>query len=764
MAVIACAFLLVASLLAVQTYPYDPEQDSFLVMVTSWRDPGGKGADLSFDLNQDMTRLLLVGYGAPGEVRVTDLDLGNATVLEPPSPGFFAKGAEWSHSEERIVVWGEALEGASFAVYDLPSYQRNTTALWLDLVTLPEVTEVSFFSGDTIASVAGRDVNGTSHLVFIETDSAAVRWDYVWEGNHTIMEVGYNDREPVISDSGGTITLIQGNNWNEFNRFRGALPGGAVSWHIPIEHRWGFGGAEGGVVVSSDLPALPEYNLTVGDGPVTGFAWTFGRELDFVTAMQHPGGGSRLDGWQMFPEGGEAEVPDLLCTLDIEGVVTMIDNDPRGWSRVLVAMDDGTLASYMLNIRPNPLTYLAGDPDDPDGRGLEPFAAWHMEGTPDDVMRFSFNHAGSLIALQGFNGRNDLRIINRTFDEVAVIQVPSNDFELTGFEWSSTDRWLIYWGTFIKPEGRTFVVQAYDVPSFDKSTSFDTQKVTEVTHAIWDMLFLPGDEVLAMCCAHASTNYVVMLLDLDTGEMLSEVILPGGRYDMSWDGDNIVLASDQGGIWTLSPPYGEFNRTRMGPDVFSKMVSVNGSSGWCHVGWQYNISVMTGTPREEVLTFEMKPDYPMCAAWTSVPGDFVLGSAKWSKGSSLQLWRLEAGEDGDWRSVGGARLITELNSSRIVKQIEADPAFPGLMAVSFDDGTLALYHLNLTPYPAVPEELEGLHIDPYVPPPDDGNGNDNGIQWGSDWDWVFPVALVSTIVALLAVLVILRGRTESEED
>ena len=193
--VIVCTFLLVASLPTTHSYPYDPEEHSFLIKVASWRDAGEKGADLTFELNQDMTRLLLVGYGAPGEVRVTDLDLGNATVLEPPSPGFFARGAEWSLTEKRIVVWGEPQEGASFAVYDLPSYRLNTTATWLDLVTLPEVTEVSFLADDRIVSVAGRDMSGTSHLVFIETDINAVRWDHVWEGNHTILEVGYNERD-----------------------------------------------------------------------------------------------------------------------------------------------------------------------------------------------------------------------------------------------------------------------------------------------------------------------------------------------------------------------------------------------------------------------------------------------------------------------------------------------------------------------------------------------------------------------------------------
>jgi hypothetical protein len=762
---IACTLLLVATLPTIHSYPYDPEEHSYLVEVASWRHPGKDGADLTFQLNQAETRLLLVGYGARGEVRVTDLDLGNATVLDPPSPDFLAKGAEWSHTEDRIVVWGEAREGTPFGVYDLPSYRMNTTAEWLDLVTFPEVTEVSFFNDDTIVSVAGRDEEGVSHLILIEVEKASLRWDHIWEGNHTILKVGHNDREMVIADSGGTITVIQSNTWDEFTRYRGAQKGGATSWHIPWDHGWGFGDEEGRVVVSSNYPYEPEFNISVGDGPVTGFAWTFGRSGDFVTALQITGGGSRLDGWQISPEDPDLEVPDLMCSLDISGNVTMMGLDPRGWSRVLVAMDDGTLASYRLDVRPKPPFYPTDAPDDPDGRGLEPFAAWHTEGTPDEGMHFAFNHAGTLIALQGFRSPNDLLVINRTFDVVADIQMPGGDFELVGFEWSNTDRWFVFWGTTMKPGKSSLVIQAYDVPSFKKSSSFDPQLVHDATHALWDMLFLPGDKVLALCCADDDNNYVVKLLDLGTGEVSSGNILPRGEYDMSWDGDNMVLVSDQGGIWTMSSPYDEFNRTRAGPDGRTKTVSVNVSSGWCHIDWYSNITVMAGQPREEVLAFDMDPKWPASVAWTGVPGDFMLGSIRKHRGSSIQLWRLGAGEENDWRSVGGAMLITELNSTRIVKQIEADPAFPGIMAVSFDDGTLALYHLNLAPYPAAPEELGGLDINPYIPPTDKGDGGDsNGLLWGSERDWMFPVVLASLIVVLVGVLIFLRVRTGSEDE
>jgi hypothetical protein len=600
------------------------------------------------------------------------------------------------------------------------------------------VTEVTFLLDDLMVCVAGRDENGVSHLLLIEANQGAVRLDHVWEGNHTILDVVYIERGLIVTDSGGTVTFIEGHNWNEMKRFSGSLPGGAVSWHIPINHRWGVGGAEGRVMISGYHPYRPEYNITVSDGPVTGFAWTFGRPSDFILALQLPDGRSRLEGWQFSPEDSATEVPDLLCTMEIEGTVVMMGNDPRGWSRFLVALEDGTLASYKLDIRPKPKFYEPGDPDDPDGRGLEPFAAWHMEGTP---------------------------VINRTFDQVADIRLPGGDYELNGFRWSSTDRWLVVWGTSMRSDKSSLVLRVYDVPSFQESESFDTQMVMDATHAVQDMLFLPGDEVLAMCCAYGNNKDMVRFLDLRTGEVTSEMTLPAGPYDMSWDGDNVVVASEQGGIWTISPPYNEFNRTQVGPDYYTKDVSVNGSSGWCHLGWHFNIKVMAGMPREEVAGFETTPNRLECVAWTGVPGDFMTGSGRPNRGSSLQLWRLGDGEEGDWRSVGGARLLTELNSTRKVNQIEADPAFPGIMAVSYVDGTLALYHLNLTPYPDAPEELGGLDIDPYLPPTDDGTGNGGDDPlWGSDTDWVFPVVLITVLVLLLVVIIVLRSRTDSEDD
>ncbi len=766
-ATLMCAVLLVSSAPAVQTFPYDPHEHCTLRLIDSWRDPGGLGSDLVFVLNVEGNRLLLVGYGAPGEVRVTDLDLGNAIVMEPPSPGFFARGADWTRSEENVVVWGDALGGEPLALFDVSTGRLDETAAWLDLVDLVEVTEVSFFAGDSIATVAGRDENGTSHLLFIETRQKAIRWDYEWEGNHTILVVEDNSRELVVADSGGTITVIQGQDWNEFRTFPGVLHGGAASWHVPIDHQWGFGDAEGRVVMSHDHPFYPQFNITVGDGPVTGFAWTLGRLWDFVMALRLPGGGSRMEAWEMLPEGDHREGSSCLFSLEISGNVTMMTPDPRGWSRVLVAMGDGTIASYKMDVRSRPIYMPPDDPDVTDGLGLEPFIEWHPGGETDALlMRYEFNHQGSLIALRGFGDREDLRVIDRTFETVAELKVPWEPEEHSGMVWSDSDRWLVTWA-HVPGGDQELRLRVFEAPTFTISTTFPDELVLNSVYTLWDMAFLPGDQVVAIACSNMTSDGVVMFLNLTSGELEREVVMPeGGAFlDLEWDGGDIVALLDQGGIWALSPPDWRYTRTGAGPDVHPMCFDVNATSGWCILEDRWNFSIWNGSSREEALHWCTDPASIFDVSWTNgMVGDFVLANPR-IEGSAIQLWRPGAGTAGDWRSVGGARMMTQLNSSRKVVQMEADPAYPGLMAVSFEDGTLSLYHLNITPYPPPPEELGDLDIGPIYPLPNDQNGTGDGGDGDDGRYWVFPVAFMASIIVVLAVVMLwVRIKVRRKKD
>ncbi len=765
-AVVICVLLLIALMPSASTFPYDPEQHSRLVEVASWRDAGGMGTDLRFRLSPDSTRLLLFGYGAQGEVRVTDLDMGNATVLEPPEDGFVATGCDWSIAGDSIVVWGSTNGSYHIAVYDLPSLTQRASVPWIDVVDLVEVTVVTFLGDDLIMAVAGRDSLGTSHLLFIEAQQPAVRRDHVWEGNHTIIDVEDTGGQTIIVDTGDTVTVLKGSGWTEFTRYPGALSGGPVSWNMPYGDYWGIGDGEGGVVLSPLLEDHPSSSITVGDGPVIGLAMSKVRYQDFVVALGVPGGRTRLAGWQLYSEYPATFQPGELCSTTIEGTVTMIAQDPRGWNRVLVALDDGTLKSFQFDIRPLPVEIQPGAPDQLDGRGLEPLVYWNPGGESVEN-RFYFNHRGSLFALRNFGAPGDIHIINRTFDIVAELDTPWDPFMFGGLEWSSNDRWLLVWGYTGTPDDPKLVLQAYDTPDLNKSSSFPLDEVLDIAQFIGSMEFLQDDEVLAIACADHEQRSQVVFLDLGTNEVITEVAGPGGGdfIDLQWDGNELVAIREWTDLFILSPPSWEYTKTEIVPGDGMAVWDLNGSLGWCFSEVGFNDSLWNGTPAQEALRWDCFPDEPRDYIWAyGHAGVVVLGTNRHAGGSSLQLWRQEPNDTGDWRWTDGYKLISELNTSRSLVQLEADPAFPGIVAASFEDGTLGLYHLNVTPYPPVPDHLGGLETGPIFSF-DDGSGNGGEEPpWGSGSSWMFPVALAVILVVLVVLWAVLRSRLPDEDE
>ena len=230
---VVAVFLLLGTIPVAYGFPYDPYQHSFLLEVDTWRDPGGEGADLTLRIDPDGDRLLLLGYGAPGEVRITDLDTGNPSVLESPGPGFNITGCDWSMSGDQVVVWGDEGGEPRILVYDVGTASENGSVPWLDLVGLEEVTEVTYLADDVMVAVAGRDTLGTSRLVLIETNVPSIRWNHEWGANRTIIAMENNGMEVMVLDSGKNLTFLGGHDWNQFTNHSGAFLGGPSAWSMP---------------------------------------------------------------------------------------------------------------------------------------------------------------------------------------------------------------------------------------------------------------------------------------------------------------------------------------------------------------------------------------------------------------------------------------------------------------------------------------------------------------------------------------------------
>ena len=147
-----------------------------LLHVADWRDGGHQGADLTVDISADGSRLLLVGYAAPDDVRVTDRDLVPVAVLEPGPGPFDVKGAAWSATDGSALVWGRAAGGDRDVIlaYEAPTYALNGSYGASDYGGLVQVDAVCTFAMGLILAVAGRDANGTSMVNVLETASMAV--------------------------------------------------------------------------------------------------------------------------------------------------------------------------------------------------------------------------------------------------------------------------------------------------------------------------------------------------------------------------------------------------------------------------------------------------------------------------------------------------------------------------------------------------------------------------------------------------------------
>ena len=124
-------------------FPYDIMEEAYIKEVESWAHPDGEGADLRINFSRDHSMLLLVGYGAPGEVRVMDRNMTTLAILEPPHEGFIAKDASWAEDDSSVAIWGRApaVVNDTIAMYDVPSFIQNTTPPWIALVDLPRIDQ-----------------------------------------------------------------------------------------------------------------------------------------------------------------------------------------------------------------------------------------------------------------------------------------------------------------------------------------------------------------------------------------------------------------------------------------------------------------------------------------------------------------------------------------------------------------------------------------------------------------------------------------------
>lgn len=340
-----CLLLLLTSAVsAIQTW-----DDVDLKEVDHWKDPAGNGADLMIDISHDMDRLLLVGYGGPDEIRVVDREVKTIATLVPPGTDPTVKGARWSQSGTWIVAWGRA-EGNDtdfLTAWNGTTYEPAYNLFENDTTPLVEISSAVFMAGDDVLFIGGRDVNGTSMLLLVETGPMNVHINYTWEKDATIMYLGTDGMALQCIDETGVLTNIGGTTWMEMERFEegSSRKPSSSSISSPGRNPWAIGYEDGSAFFWQGYPIVFSGDADLGSGPVQGIAWTF-KDVGgyYVVALPGEGQGSRLT--VLYNEWDNTSAIPVSDTVDAVSAVTMLIMDAKAPGNIWAAFADGSLGYY----------------------------------------------------------------------------------------------------------------------------------------------------------------------------------------------------------------------------------------------------------------------------------------------------------------------------------------------------------------------------------------------------------------------------------
>ena len=350
---LALALLLVASSgAAAEDRWWD---DLAITEAGSWSDPTGEGTDLRIDTSPDGSKLLMVGFGSPDEVRVVDRDIRTVAILTPPGPNATVSGARWSEAGTWVVAWGRA-EGEDrdfLCAWDGSTFEPSDVLFENDTAPLETVHSVLFKSFDQILTVAGRDANGTSRMLIFELSTMDLRSDQPWRDNSTILAHETDSMHLICIEEGGSITTVEEGAWRgeKVHEGRPSMPT-ASSSPRDGSYPWLMGYEDGTVAIWAGTSTGFERAMALGDGPVEGMSWVK-NDLGSYYLLSQPGD----DGYseiavRIFVN---TSFPAVTASdpLKTGAHVTMMVPDPLVPFQVFACFSDGSLVLYNLSVIPD---------------------------------------------------------------------------------------------------------------------------------------------------------------------------------------------------------------------------------------------------------------------------------------------------------------------------------------------------------------------------------------------------------------------------
>lgn len=306
--------------------------------------------------------LLVWGHEGPNDVRLLGRDLQTRKVLDIPA-GFTVEGVAWGDFSDRIVVWGSPGAGLNdtLVFYQSPSWDVEDDFIPQGLIPLVEIDSAQFFAADLIFSVAGRDANGSSRIIVVQTEQDVIIRNDPVPDDRTVVHIGNDGRFMAILDDQGRLIVYVTTDWTFLREFD-LLSAPFSSYFIEdgnVDRI--IGGRDGTIKTQFGLNEDMWMTLESGTGPVLGVFFanqdeSYGGDY-LISAVPGEGSGSVLQVWD--PKGGSNWT--LVKGFDIDGRVSMLARDPRENLTIVVGFDDGSVSMYDLVVTRHEISDKPGD-------------------------------------------------------------------------------------------------------------------------------------------------------------------------------------------------------------------------------------------------------------------------------------------------------------------------------------------------------------------------------------------------------------------
>jgi hypothetical protein len=352
---LALLLLLLVAAVASANVPHWERVD--LVEKGNWRDPGGLGSELRFDQTNDGERLVLLGYASPNDLRVVDRNVDTLAVLEPPGEDPVIEGVRWSDTGEWVCAWGMAdgIDHDLLWIWNSTTYEPSDWLFENHTTPLADLDSILFMGGDEIMALAGRDANGTSLVILVETSTGDIRREVPWDDNATVVQLGTDTMRVVCIDERGTVSTISGFDWTEFEDLGGhdAEPS-SDSLGLRTNQPWIVGYHDGSAAFWGGNPLVHERSAYLDEGPIQAITWVrTGSEGQNYYLVGTPSAtrGSVLRAYY-YDTTTEPDVP-TSDSMGFPNPMTSMAGDAKVNGQAWIAFDDGSLSLVNVSIIPD---------------------------------------------------------------------------------------------------------------------------------------------------------------------------------------------------------------------------------------------------------------------------------------------------------------------------------------------------------------------------------------------------------------------------